>query len=320
MIKNIENTNCTICGVETTEILAKELRRGEGQVLYCTDCDYGFLAENHIQDSKAYYATEYRKKYAHKAEVSPTSPQEIFAIYSQFQENRMPFIRPKLNHKTKLLEVGASAGQFLKHILNDVAIAHAIELDSECCNFLRDEIGVEASSEFLEKSPFADERYDIVCAFQVMEHVENPIHFLKSLKKVTAPGGLIFLEVPNLHDSLLSVWDIPSHNKFFYHSAHLHYFTEKSLINITAKAGFSNENTIVNFTQDYNLLNHLHWIMNDGPQENCLVGMSEISLKGKDVHLSDWLSREMKLLNEQYIERLVLNKKTSNILLTLYND
>ena len=153
-----------------------------------------------------------------------------------------------------------------------------------------------------------------------MEHVEDPIAFLKTLKKVTRPGGEIFIEVPNLRDPLLSVWDVQSHKKFFYHSAHLHYFTENTLIKIAQKAGFNIANIEINFTQDYNLLNHLHWVMNDVPQENCLVGMSEVHLNGIDDIIPGWLSEELKLLNGKYIERLVANKKTSNILLKLKND
>jgi 2-polyprenyl-3-methyl-5-hydroxy-6-metoxy-1,4-benzoquinol methylase len=319
-ITGLANTNCTFCGLESDQILAQELRRGEGKVLYCTDCDYGFLATNSIIDTKAYYDSEYRKEYSHTAEASPTSPSEMFEIYSRFQGNRLPFIKPVLTPSSKVLEVGAGAGQFLTHIKSDVKTAHAIELDKECCTFLKNKMGIEADSEFLENSRFANEQYDVVCAFQVMEHVEDPIVFLKSLKKVTRPNGEIFIEVPNLRDALLSVWDVQSHRKFFYHSAHLHYFTENTLKKIAQNAGFNIENIEINYTQDYNLLNHLHWIMNDSPQENCMVGMSNVHLNGIDDEIPDWLSGELKLLNGKYIDRLVANKQTSNILAKLKND
>ncbi len=316
----LANTNCPLCGLESDDVLAQELRRGEGKVLYCIDCDYGFLATNSIADTKAYYDNEYRKEYSHTAEAAATSPSEMFEIYSGFQGNRLPFIKPLLKANSKVLEVGASAGQFLTHILHDVETVHAIELDRECCSFLKDEIGIEADSEFLENSRFANEKYDVVCAFQVMEHVEDPVNFLKSLKKVTRPRGEVFIEVPNLRDALLSVWDVQSHRKFFYHSAHLHYFTEKTLSKIAQKAGFDVANVEINYTQDYNLLNHLHWVMNDGPQENCLLGMSEVSLNGKDNDISEWLSAEMHALNKRYVERLVASKQTSNMIMRLKNE
>jgi len=311
---------CPLCGVVANEVLAPELRRGKGKVLYCSTCDHGFLSKNLIQDAKAYYDGEYRQEYSHKADVATTNAREIFEIYSQFQADRLRYIEPELNTDSTVLEVGASAGQFVSHIKNRVAKVQAIELDSACCKFLNEIIGIECDAEFLENSRFANENYDVICAFQVMEHVENPVVFLNTLKRVARPGAIIFIEVPNLRDPLLSVWDVPTYRKFFYHSAHLHYFTEKSARQVAEKAGFTDANIEVIFTQDYNLLNHLHWLMNDGPQANCLVGMREVRLKGPDGEMSSWLTEEMMALNHRYIDRLVTKKQTSNMLLRLKND
>lgn len=321
VVKSIDAThaNCPLCGVSVNQVLAPELRRGKGRVLYCSPCDHGFLAENLIQDTKAYYDGEYRREYSHNAEVASTNAREIFEVYSQFQSDRLRIICPELKLDSKVLEVGASAGQFLSHIKNSVASIHAIELDRACCKFLNEVIGVECEAEFLENSRFVDERYDVICAFQVMEHVEDPVVFLNTLKRVARPGATIFIEVPNLRDPLLSVWDVPTYRKFFYHSAHLQYFTESSLRQVADKAGFAAENVEVRFTQDYNLLNHLHWIMNNGPQSNCLVGLSEVRLHGSDNEMSNWLSGELKALNQRYVDRLVASKHTSNMLLRLKN-
>jgi 2-polyprenyl-3-methyl-5-hydroxy-6-metoxy-1,4-benzoquinol methylase len=317
---DVPPATCPLCGVVANQVLAPELRRGKGKVFYCSTCDHGFLAENLIQDTKAYYDGEYRQEYSHNADAATTNAREIFEIYSQFQADRMRIIEPELNTDSTVLEVGASAGQFVSHIKSRVAKVHAIELDSACCKFLNEIIGVECDANFLENSRFVNERYDIICAFQVMEHVEDPVAFLNTLKRVARPGATIFIEVPNLRDPLLSVWDVPTYRKFFYHSAHLHYFTEKSVRQVAGKAGFTDVNMEVIFTQDYNLLNHLHWMMNDGPQANCLVGLSEVRLKGPDDEMSNWLSEEMMALNQRYIDRLVEKKHTSNMLLRLKND
>jgi len=311
---------CPRCGELAGELLAPELRRGKGKVLYCSTCDHGFLAENLIKDIKAYYDEEYRQEYSHNAEVASTNASEIFEIYRQFQEDRLRIIQPDLNAQSKVLEVGASAGQFLTHIMNKVGIVNAIELDSACCKYLNEIVGVECESEFLENSRFASENYDVICAFQVMEHVVDPVYFLNTLKQVARPGASIFIEVPNLRDPLLSVWDVPNYHKFFYHSAHLHYFTEKSLYQVAKDAGFADDNVIIYFTQDYNLLNHLHWAMNDAPQDNCLVGLSEIRLNGTDHEISNWLTNQLVELNKLYIDRLVSKKCTSNMLLRLKCD
>ena len=46
------------------------------------------------------------------------------------------------------------------------------------------------------------------------------------------------LEVPNLDDPLLRIWDVPAYEKFYYHEAHLSCFTEESLKILLEKCGF----------------------------------------------------------------------------------
>lgn len=272
-------------------------------------------------DAKEYYGELYRQEYSHNAEAAATHAREIYRVYKSYQQDRLHHISPHLTASSRLLEVGASAGQFLTHVKDKVSEVNAIELDKACCAFLGSELGIEADAEFLENSRFADQTYDVVCAFQVIEHVARPVEFLKTLQRGTRKGGgVIFIEAPNLRDPLLSVWDVPTYRKFFYHSAHLHYFTEASLTKVARDAGYRPDQIEISFTQDYNLLNHLHWIMNNGPQADCHVGLSEINLSGPNQEIAGWLTEEMRAVNRKYIAKLIAAKCTSNMLMKLRND
>jgi 2-polyprenyl-3-methyl-5-hydroxy-6-metoxy-1,4-benzoquinol methylase len=308
---------CPLCDVLTGNLLSTELRRGAGIVYYCRACHHGFLVPDQALDAKTYYAENYRKEYSHTAEAAATNAREIFDMYRHYQRDRLAVISPYLTAAKSLLEVGASSGQFLANIKDRVALVHAIELDKACCSFMQAELGIRADSEFLRESAFADETYDVVCSFQVLEHVADPVGFLCELQQSAKKGGTIFVEVPNLHDPLLSVWEVSAYKKFFYHTAHLHYFTEKSLRKTAIDAGFTSDQIEVNFTQDYNILNHLNWIMNDAPQVSCIVGLSEIDIRGASQEISNWLTEQMKSLNEQYIKKLVSAKSTSNLMMVI---
>jgi len=310
---------CPLCSGMVDVVLASELRRGHGNVKYCEGCQHGFLINNQIVDEKAYYAEEYRKEYSHNAEEASTNAREIFDVYKSYQSERLKEVTPELGLSKSLLEVGASSGQFLTHVKDLVYKVDAIELDEACCEFLKNELGIAVDSNFLRESVFADELYDVVCAFQVLEHVPDPVSFIRDLKQSTKEDGVIFVEVPNLHDPLLTVWDVDTYKKFFYHSAHLHYFTEHSLRQVALNAGFGEEQIEISFTQDYNVLNHLHWVMNNGPQSNCHVGLSEVSLSGVNEEISNWLTNKMRALNAEYVAKLVSSKCTSNLMMKLHN-
>lgn len=314
------SATCPFCCAPPSELLANKLRRGDGVVLYCKACEHGYLFQDQMIDAKEYYNEIYRQEYSHNAEAVATNAREIYRVYKDYQQVRLQQIDPYLNSGTRLLEVGASSGQFLVHVKDKVAEVNAIELDQACCEHLKTELCIEADVEFLEESRFAGQKYDVVCAFQVIEHVKQPVNFLKTLREATKKGGSIFIECPNLHDALRTVWDVPTYRKFFYHSAHLHYFTEASLSKAARDAGFSPDQIEVSFTQDYNVLNHLHWLMNDGPQADCHVGLSEINLRGENKKICDWLSEEIRVINQKYIDKLVEAKCTSNMMMKLHLD
>lgn len=317
--KHSHQAACTLCQGQTDNVLSTKLRRGTGIVFYCEACHHGFLSENQATDAKTYYAENYRQEYSHNAEPAATNAREIFDVYKNYQHDRLKEIVPYLSTSTELLEVGASSGQFLVNIKDRVARVNAIELDKACCAFMSAELGIEADSEFLRESRFADQQYDVICAFQVLEHVVDPVAFLRELRQSAKKGATMFIEVPNLNDPLLSIWNVEAYQKFFYHSAHLHYFTEASLKKAAMLAGFSAAQIEVSFTQDYNLLNHLNWIMNNAPQATCNVGLSEIALPGVDDDMSAWLTSRMKALNDEYVARLVKRKTTSNMMIVIKN-
>tara|TARA_B100001248_G_C27395274_1_gene465140 strand:+ start:2529 stop:3497 length:969 start_codon:yes stop_codon:yes gene_type:complete len=316
--KYIDQTvQCSICNKETNISLCNKLRRGFGVVYFCEHCDIGFLVRENF-DIKSFYRNQYRESASHHAQPKKTNAKEIFENNRLFQKERLDLIRPYVFAESKVLEIGASSGQFVSHIIDDCSRIAAIELDIDCVKFLNENFSIETDSEFFEDSKFSDDEFDIVCSFQVLEHTLNPIDFMKTIFKATKVGGRAFIELPNLKDPLLQLWDVPAYQSFYYHAEHLFYFTENSLKKVCEMAGFDPIKMKVHFSQDYNLLNHIHWIMNNAPQETNKIGLSEINLKHiSGNELSFWLNDKLKELNKEYINKLKDLGMTSNLMIEL---
>jgi SAM-dependent methyltransferase len=66
----------------------------------------------------------------------------------------------------------------------------------------------------------AEERFDVVTAFEVLEHLSDPLEFILNAKRLLRPGGQIFCTVPNwqcetVQTSKRPDWLPPIHLLFF---------------------------------------------------------------------------------------------------------
>lgn len=240
---------CIFCGKEL-EIITRQLRNKVGNVFYCKDCDLGILEEP-VPDPEKYYAEEYRK--THRNDPCEETPEQIYENTKNFQQIRVNRVNFFAKQPGDLLEIGCSAGQFLSQINRHRLFG--VEYDEGCRNFVKERFELQVFDLFP-----AWETYDYVAMFQVLEHIQDPISYLKDIFKVMKPGGLLFVEVPNINDHLRA---IPAYNKFYFHEAHNWYFSEKSLQNLAEKSGFSIK--YLEFIQDYGIKNYYHWLFKGTP-------------------------------------------------------
>jgi 2-polyprenyl-3-methyl-5-hydroxy-6-metoxy-1,4-benzoquinol methylase len=106
------------------------------------------------------------------------------------------------HHIFPLLEIGAGSGEFIKQIpsLTDhVKEIDCLEYYTPAVKILRKK-GVQVFQEdvrqLAQKKKFRN-KYSTVCAFQVAEHVHDPLAFFAAVNIVTAPKANIFISVPN---------------------------------------------------------------------------------------------------------------------------
>lgn len=98
----------------------------------------------------------------------------------------------------RLIEVGPAIGGFAVHAADAGYDTSAIEMDPDCCRFLRDVVGIEVhNTAHPARALRAHGPYDVIAMWQVLEHVPDPRGVLEAASSALAAGGVLAIAVPN---------------------------------------------------------------------------------------------------------------------------
>jgi glycosyltransferase involved in cell wall biosynthesis len=73
--------------------------------------------------------------------------------------------------------------------------------------------------------PFEDDSVGVIRAFDVFEHLRDPLHTMKELYRVLAPGGYAFIQVPSTDGR--GAFQDPTHVSFWNENSFLYYVIEQ---------------------------------------------------------------------------------------------
>jgi SAM-dependent methyltransferase len=273
--------HCYLCGSGKLDVTRTELRHGiKRKVFECRNCGLVFL-DGHEKDMQSFYASKaYRKKYS-PVIGKESSSKEIFEIYKPVMASRLARVKQYLGKNKRVLDVGCSAGHFLAIIKPYVKEAVGLEYSLDNAAFVRKTLGVKVYTEPIEKTDLPKKYFDVIFCLQTFEHMPDPVHFLESVKPYLKRGGMIYLEVPNLHEGTLALYHNQAYDDFYYREPHLFYYTAKTLARVTKKAGYTGK--VLPF-QWYNLINQMHWILANAPQTSGFDGLRDpVLVTAKDV-------------------------------------
>jgi hypothetical protein len=113
----------------------------------------------------------------------------------------------------QLLDIGCGRGAFLQafsHVLAEWKL-DGIEVDQRYLPFLSQLKGFRHLRTFLPHP--AERRYDVISLIHVLEHLEQPVNYLRQLELHSSPGGILVVQVPDCTQNpfALTIVDHASH-------------------------------------------------------------------------------------------------------------
>ncbi len=258
--------SCALCGSrKITSVYNGAIRSGSWgnvtssryQVFTCSHCGVSFLNPFPIIN---YAEKSYRLDYNGSAGIKTYN-----RLHDKEQSWYLDLLKNlDLSGKT-VCDIGCGGGSFLKYINGLAGRTIAIEPFIGYHRTLRSGghsvfSGIDALMAVEGKS-----QIDLTTSFHVIEHVVEPVAFLKSIREVLKPGGKLILATPNADDILMKMGFGP-YQKFNYRTAHPWYFNQRSLGYIARKAGFKKAR--FGFRQNFDISNFALWLRDGRPTGN----------------------------------------------------
>lgn len=134
----------------------------------------------------------------------------------------------------RVLDVGSGLGVFLARMKDEGWAGTALDPDARAVELAREVVGVAAMQTDWRSAVVDEGCYDLVAFNKVVEHIEEPVEFLKKAKRVVAPGGNVYVEVP---DGEAAAEAGPEREEFFIE--HWHMFSPLSLLWLLRRSGLN---------------------------------------------------------------------------------
>ncbi len=280
---------CCLCNSEDAEeLLCQPIGSISGlgdvnyvaNILCCRECGFVYASPVPSQEVLArYYAAfaNYENRYQPGGAPGYVSREHFEQVHTMI---RGRFPSP---FKGRVLEIGCGVAYLLSLFKADGWDALGIDPSKRCGELSKELYDVDCLTGSYSFSLLRDqEPFDLIILSQVLEHLISPQEVVSDLTRFLAPGGLLYVEVPNIY--------YPDCEMGYYNFEHLNYFTPNTLASLMQRYGFS-------YDYPYTYGRHpLHYTWKMAPQPR-------ISVENEFTLASDVVRKYDKTAQEE-IERL----------------
>lgn len=227
-----EPVDCPVCGSADHGPIARTDRKLKRLTTHlCGACGLFFTNPMPTDAELAeYYAATYRMEY----QFRPGRPARAHVARKRAEAAfRLEAIRRNLGDPAgrRFLDVGCGSGELVAAMAAAGAEAHGLEPGGGYAAAAAD-AGATVRHASIDEADYPTGRFDIITCLHVLEHLNRPVDALRQMEAWLAPGGVLYLEVPDMQ-----AYEPKGTERF--HFAHVLGFSRDTLLLAARRAGLA---------------------------------------------------------------------------------
>jgi 2-polyprenyl-3-methyl-5-hydroxy-6-metoxy-1,4-benzoquinol methylase len=160
------------------------------------------------------------------------------SLYTKTFDKRLGFVLRDGPSGGAALDIGCAAGFCMQAMRERGFDAHGVEVSATIASHAIERLGFDTVHiGTLESAPFAERSFDLITAWDVIEHVVDPRALLSRARELLTPSGLLVVETQNIDSAFARALGSRWHH--FKHAEHIYHFTPQTLRTLLASAGFT---------------------------------------------------------------------------------
>jgi 2-polyprenyl-3-methyl-5-hydroxy-6-metoxy-1,4-benzoquinol methylase len=180
---------CGVCGSARTQ---RYCRKGGSEYHECQECRSIFQHPLPSPDSMRGYADEEYDRGLYREYVQ-ARPMKVAHF-----EHRLRLVAPRIG-KGRLLDVGCACGYFMEVAAREGHDVQGLEFSENAIAAASPSIRPRILHASIDTLRGAHERrYDVITAFDIIEHLDQPLQFLEDARRLLAPGAHLVLSTPDV--------------------------------------------------------------------------------------------------------------------------
>ncbi|HEY2844667.1 MAG TPA: class I SAM-dependent methyltransferase [Bryobacteraceae bacterium] len=235
---------CVVCGTPVLDRV--RVRLDSSQLRECSSCGTWVYfprpqaaEQAAIHDTEDYFEHPYFELRRRSGEAQLRRCRQIIAHLTL--DRGTDFFRGQ-----RLLDIGCDTGLFLTTAAKEFGVQPiGVDVGARAVAVAARQ-GIEVYRASLETAPESLHELAAITAIDLIEHLSDPAAFLREIRKRLRPGGVVYLETPNIRSTVYAAgrvlsrmtggWPAPLYQRLF-PAQHIQYFTRSSLAALANACG-----------------------------------------------------------------------------------